>query len=475
MRCRPRDRSVNRSGILDSRSKVSRMEVETLVNSMSVVELVASTRSEAVRQLVDAVDWEKHSLSPDVVVNAIEEREATAQTIIAGDLAMPHAMIDWAGDFCVVFGRSRNGVSYGASGDKIHLIVLVVVGQGNPQRHLEVLAVVAELLNNEEFRRSLIAAKTVKGIRRLLVERCRYRCPKQIPPAESPQMSIAIVQHAVGLAESISAQALLLALDHYHSVPWIPLAAWDGPLLIITSKSSDDVVVDRDNTHLFDSPHNSLSRMDRANLGLLLAAANGVLNHESDVVCITGPRGMTLDSITVIRPAIHFSAVFSMRERRTAPKVPPTVILRVLSLAIELASEGREAHPIGAMFVIGDARQVLRHTQQLVLNPFHGFARRLRNILDPSLAETVKEFAMLDGAFVIQADGTIWSAGTYLIPKSRTIDLPGGLGARHQAAAAITTETKAIAVTVSQSTGTVTLFQDGKIVLTLERATLTRW
>ncbi len=451
------------------------MEIEELVNSISVVELAAPSRSAAIRELVDSINWQEHSISPDGVMTAIEEREATAQTIIASDLAMPHAIIDWVGDYCVVFGRSREGVAYRATGDKLHLVVLVLVGQNNHVRHLEVLAVVAELLNDEGFRRSLVCAKAADDIRGLLTERCRHRRPEQLPKVELPLMSVAIVQHAVGLAESLSAQALLLALDRYDSIPWEPLACWKGRLLIITSKSSNDVVIERDNTHLFDSPHNSLSRMDRANLGLLLAAAHGVLDHESDVVCITGPRGQTLDSITVTRPALHFSAVFSMNEQRATTSISASVILRVLSLAIELAAEGREAHPLGAMFVIGDSRRVLKHTQQLVLNPFHGFARRLRNILDPSLAETVKEFAMLDGAFIVQADGTIWSVGTYLNPTSRVLDLPGGLGARHQAAAAITAETDAVAVTVSQSTGTVTLFQDGKVVLTLERATLTRW
>ncbi len=264
-------------------------------------------------------------------------------------------------------------------------------------------------------------------------------------------------------------------MDHDQSVPWEPLTSWPGRLLIITSKNMDEVVPGRANTYLFDIPHASLSRMDRANLGLLLAAANGLVDHEREVVCITGPRGQALDSIAVTRTAAHFRAMFPEAEEQATTNIPPAVILRVLSLAIELASEGREAHPIGAMFVIGDTRQVMRYTQQLVLNPFHGFSRRLRNILDPSLTETVKEFALLDGAFIIEPDGAIKSAGTYLVPKSHVTDLPGGLGARHQAAAAITAETHAIGVTVSQSTGTVTLFQDGVVVLTLELAAMTRW
>jgi DNA integrity scanning protein DisA with diadenylate cyclase activity len=168
-------------------------------------------------------------------------------------------------------------------------------------------------------------------------------------------------------------------------------------------------------------------------------------------------------------------AVFSDAREGGAASILSAVILRVLSLAVELASEGREARPIGAMFVVGDTRQVRKRAHQIVLNPFHGFARRLRNILDPSLAETVKEFAILDGAFVVQADGTVVCAGAYLVPESHGTNLPSGLGTRHQAAAGITADTRALAITVSQSTGTVTVFKNGTIVLTLERATMTRW
>jgi DNA integrity scanning protein DisA with diadenylate cyclase activity/mannitol/fructose-specific phosphotransferase system IIA component (Ntr-type) len=452
------------------------VELEALVTAMQIVELTATTRSSAIRELVEAVNWADEGVCSDDVVAAIEEREATAHTIIGAGLALPHAMIEWNGDFRIVLGRSRPGVDYLATGDKLHLLVLLVVGNKSGARvHLEVLASVAELLNHGAFRQDLVQARDVSDIKQLLVERAGWDLQLRLPPIEIPRRSIAIVQQAVGLAESLSAQALLLAMNPGQGVPWEPLISWPGRVLLIAPKQSDAVLGERPDTHLFEVPHASLSRMDRANLGLLLAAANGLVDHEREVVCITGPRGHAWDSITVTKPAAHFRAVFPEQDDQTTARITPAVILRVLSLAIELASEGREAHPIGVMFVMGDTRQVLKHTQQLVLNPFHGFARRLRNILDPSLTETVKEFAMLDGAFIVEVDGSIRSAGTYLIPRCHVTDLPGGLGARHQAAAAITTETQAIAVTVSQSTGTVTLFQDGNVVLTLERAAMTRW
>jgi diadenylate cyclase len=452
------------------------VEIEQLVQVMQILDLSATSRGDAIRELVRVGNWEDEGISSEEVVQAIEAREATAQTIVATGLALPHAAVEWDGDYRLILGRSRCGVPFGAAGDLVHLIVLMVVGRRRERTHLEALAQVAELLKPEEFRQALVEAPHAEEISRLLAQRAS-REPAGLPeaPPEMPRLSAVLVRQAVELARSRGAQALLLAVDRCESVPWGSLASWTGRLLVVTTETADELKTERPDTHLFDIPHASLSRMDRANLGLLLAAARGLINDQADVVCVTGPAGQQLDSITVTKPGGHFRDMFSQKREERGAKIRPAVILRVLSLAVELASEGREARPIGAMFVIGDTRQVMRRAQQLVLNPFHGFARRLRNLLDPSLAETIKEFALLDGAFIIQADGTALSAGTYLVPESRVTDLPGGLGTRHQAAAAITTDTRALAVTVSQSTGTVTVFQNGGIVLTLERATMTRW
>jgi DNA integrity scanning protein DisA with diadenylate cyclase activity len=179
--------------------------------------------------------------------------------------------------------------------------------------------------------------------------------------------------------------------------------------------------------------------------------------------------------MTVARPDGHLHHIFTGKSARRGNIIRPEVLLRVLSLAVELANEGREGRPVGTMFVVGDSRQVLRCAQQLVLNPFHGFSQNLRNVLDPSLGETIKEFAQIDGAFVVKGDGTVLTAGTYLAPKASVRGLPSGLGARHTTAAGITAHTRAIGVTVSQSTGAVTIFHKGNIVTALECTATTRW
>jgi len=104
-----------------------------------------------------------------------------------------------------------------------------------------------------------------------------------------------------------------------------------------------------------------------------------------------------------------------------------------------------------------------------VLNPFKGYTPSERNILDYSLEETIKELATLDGAFIVRGDGVMETCGAYIrIASQEEFELPRGLGARHHAAAAITAVTDSIAVTVSESTGTVTIFHRGRILTEIQ-------
>ena len=139
------------------------------------------------------------------------------------------------------------------------------------------------------------------------------------------------------------------------------------------------------------------------------------------------------------------------------------VVQRLLEITIELSVEGREGTPIGTIFVIGDTRRVLRHSHQLIPNPFKG--HRI-NVLDRDSKEIIKEFAQLDGAFVIREDGRIVAAGRYLEIEPRVIDLmlPPGLGSRHIAAAGITRLTRAMAISLSES-GTIRIFKNGLMLL----------
>jgi DNA integrity scanning protein DisA with diadenylate cyclase activity len=105
-----------------------------------------------------------------------------------------------------------------------------------------------------------------------------------------------------------------------------------------------------------------------------------------------------------------------------------------------------------------------------VFNPFHGYPEEERNILDHRLEETIKEFSAIDGAYIVRGDGVVLGAARYLAPRGKLEEpLPQGLGTRHEAGAAITVTTDALSVCVSQSTGTVSIFRRGKLILDIQK------
>jgi DNA integrity scanning protein DisA with diadenylate cyclase activity len=135
----------------------------------------------------------------------------------------------------------------------------------------------------------------------------------------------------------------------------------------------------------------------------------------------------------------------------------------VVELAVEIAREGREGHKIGTLFVIGDVERVLDRSRALLLDPLYGHPPELLQAGSPEFRETVKELAQLDGAFVVDDEGTFVSAGRFVDVDLGTPEnfLPG-LGTRHAAGASISRQTDAIAVVVSQSS-VVRVFVDGTL------------
>jgi DNA integrity scanning protein DisA with diadenylate cyclase activity len=156
---------------------------------------------------------------------------------------------------------------------------------------------------------------------------------------------------------------------------------------------------------------------------------------------------------------------FDMSVHGLDKDVSSDVLEAVINLAKEIGTEGREGRKIGTGFIVGDSEAVLKLCQQLVLNPFAGYPQEERNITDPRIKETIKEFAQLDGVFIIGSEGIIHSAGTYVRCNTKSVKIQSGLGTRHLVCAAITKETKAISVVVSSSGGVVRVFKNGHLVM----------
>jgi PAS domain S-box-containing protein len=144
--------------------------------------------------------------------------------------------------------------------------------------------------------------------------------------------------------------------------------------------------------------------------------------------------------------------------------VSEEVFDKVFHICIEISREGRESKKIGTSFVMGDTDRVMHHSRQCAINAFGGVPENQRMVQQKENKENIKNFAQLDGAFVIRGDGVIVASSRHFIVDAGEIDLPMGYGTRHAAVAGITKKTKSVGIVVSESGGTITVFRRGAIV-----------
>ena len=175
-----------------------------------------------------------------------------------------------------------------------------------------------------------------------------------------------------------------------------------------------------------------------------------------------------IDTLSIINLTEQLAKLTSRDLRRLNTQVPLDVLRRCVDLAVEIGREGREGKHVGTILCVGDHRQVLERSHEGVHDPFKGYKQKEKLIRSTRVRESMKELAQIDGAFIISADGVVNAAGRILNAAVDDLMLSKGLGSRHWAAAAISKATDAIAIAVSESTGTVRVFQDGKVVLRIE-------
>jgi DNA integrity scanning protein DisA with diadenylate cyclase activity len=274
---------------------------------------------------------------------------------------------------------------------------------------------------------------------------------------------------ALRLADAAEANALLLLVSGPGD--WARLKSMAGPRQVLVAGDTLEQLEGAADAGLqcvvIDMAGNPV--YDRLTQALLEAVADDILHPGSCVVAMySGFDAENIDSVSVIKLGEHLDRLSGRDLRLLETRVPLDTLKVVVDLATEIGREGREGKPVGTMFVVGDTRKVLSRSHPQGFDPVRGYSRKERNLHDPRVREGIKEIAQMDGAIIVSADGTVECACRYVDSSAETITLSKGLGARHWAAAAISRATKAVAVTVSQSNGTVRIFNDGEVVLRIE-------
>lgn len=287
--------------------------------------------------------------------------------------------------------------------------------------------------------------------------------------------TIKLLKAARELVKKIPADAVLILADG--PMEWDKvLEELSGTRILVAARHEDDFVRIKDHPDLtlIEIESGPTPTQERMSLALLEAVRSEKLKQGAEVVVLYNgievgeEKPDMIDTLSLIKLGEHLEKLSAQDLRRLDTQVPLETLRAVVDLATEIGREGREGHPVGTMFVVGDTRKVMALSRPMNFNPFRGYSDEERDVRNLAVREQIKDIAKLEGAIIIRRDGVAVAAARRIEASYSGFTLSMGLGTRHASAAAISKSTKAIAVTVSQSSGTVRVFQNGDVMLHIE-------
>lgn len=446
------------------------MRLDKIIARSRIIDLRSHDLEGALRELLDVCVEKFPDLKPDALLKGLLARESTMTTYLGLGVALPHVRVKMSRRYILAIGRSRAGIRHDGAMDeeRVKLIVMLIAGE-KARDYLQVLASIARQVKEQELVDNLVNAPDLDALHERLVGGFGGIRPVQ---AQQNRINRLMFREADRVAQGAGCGAIMIFGDTF--IGGIEPGALESKpklkLILVTRNPIEPSDTSKEFAETIQVRSFSSQRLAQLRSAMLVALTRGIITFTDRVCCVGGMTGSNqFDTLVVVDIEREFQTLLTGKTDLLPPDVKPEVLERIIAVATELAVEGREGRPVGCLFVVGDTAKVEKLTKPLVLNPFYGYKEEDRNILNPFMDETVKEFSSIDGSFVIRGDGVVESAGSLIQATDNDHTLPSGLGTRHAAAAAISVAADCIAIVVSSSTAQVTLFRRGVMLPLTEK------
>ena len=129
------------------------------------VPLVATTKNDAIAELVNLLAANGQITDAKKVLDAVLEREATRTTGIGNGLAIPHGKCAGVDHLVVAIGKPESPIDFESiDGRPVNLIVLLASPPDQTGPHIQALARISRLMNVDAFRQAMRSATTAQQI-----------------------------------------------------------------------------------------------------------------------------------------------------------------------------------------------------------------------------------------------------------------------------------------------------------------------
>jgi fructose-specific phosphotransferase system IIA component len=138
---------------------------DLLKDGFIIAELNGAGKEEVINELVELFKDDPRVNDLDKVREAVLEREKIMSTGVGKGFAIPHGKTNQVNEILGAFGKSTKPIDYQSLDQQpVHLVFLLVGKDNLVSTHIKLLSRISRMMNKDEFRNSLIEAKSQEEI-----------------------------------------------------------------------------------------------------------------------------------------------------------------------------------------------------------------------------------------------------------------------------------------------------------------------
>jgi fructose-specific phosphotransferase system IIA component len=153
------------------KNMITAMKISDLLNTENILPMMESTSKE--HAFVAMVDAMQKSVGFDIsekALKAVLERESIMSTGVGKGLAIPHGRVAGITGNFAAFACLKKSIDYGSiDGKEVNMIFMLVGPETQNSLHIKLLSRISRLMNNDEFRSSLMKCESAEEIHSLFV------------------------------------------------------------------------------------------------------------------------------------------------------------------------------------------------------------------------------------------------------------------------------------------------------------------
>ncbi len=152
------------------------MELSDFLNQDRIIcNSDASSKKRALEVLSELLAEDQKKATPTEIFESLISRERLGGTGIGYGVAIPHGRLKNCDHTSAAFIQLKTGIDFDSVDNQpVDLLFALVVPEESTENHLQLLAMLAGMFNDEEFRKRVRGCHSGNELHRLLMEQARH-------------------------------------------------------------------------------------------------------------------------------------------------------------------------------------------------------------------------------------------------------------------------------------------------------------